>query len=242
VSDNRTLDEQDLNFRTPLLLILLLFGLAAAASPDQMVPKSSETLRLHDKAEKLYRDGHWDRAYFIYVNELAAIGDKYAQYMAGYMSLTGKGVVQDTAKASAWYRLAAERGSQEFTAVRDQLLEAMSESDLEASDAAYLELRQQYSDLALAFAYLREEWTILNSRSPEFGLAGDFSVAVVDPATGMKVTRGEYARRLESRMQLRLDYITRVLQIDHLDPDINDREFEALAAQVDDYLQVINDR
>ena len=43
MSDNRTLDEQDLNFRTPLLLILLLFGLAAAASPDQMVPKSSET-------------------------------------------------------------------------------------------------------------------------------------------------------------------------------------------------------
>jgi hypothetical protein len=43
-------------------------------------------------------------------------------------------------------------------------------------------------------------------------------------------------------MQLRLDYITRTLKIDDVEADMSDREFEALAGKVDQYLQVINDR
>jgi hypothetical protein len=230
-------------FRIPLFLIFLISGLAVAANPDQMVPKNSETLRLHEKAEKLYRDGHWGRAHFIYVNELAAIGDKYAQYMAGYMSLAGKGTARDAIRASAWYRLAAERGSPEFAAVRDQLLAAMTESDREASDAAYLELRQQYSDLVLVLRYLREEREALGSRQGNYLPTGDLvSVTIVDPATGTKVTRSEYTRRMNERMQSRLDFITSMLGIDDVDPDMSDEEFEALAAKVDEYLQVINDR
>ena len=236
-------DDHDVKFRIPLLLILLLSGLAAAVNPDQMVPKNSETLRLHEKAERLYRDGHWDRAYFIYVNELAAIGDKYAQYMAGYMSLTGKGVSQDAITASAWYRLAAERGSQEFVAVRDKLLAAMSEPDREKSDAAYLALRREYSDLVLVLRYLREEREFLKAKPPGFRLTGDLSsVTVVDPATGTKVTRSEYMRRIDSRMQSRLDFITSMLDIEDADPDMSDEAFEELAAKVDEYLEVINDR
>ena len=242
MSINHTRDEQDVKFRYPLFLILFIFGVAAAANPDQMVPKSSETLRLHEKAEKLYRDGHWGRAHFIYVNELAAIGDKYAQYMAGYMSLAGKGTARDAIKASAWYRLAAERGSPEFAAVRDQLLAAMSESDREASDAAYLELRQQYSDLVLVLGYLRQEREALHTRQSRY-LPGDLvSVTVVDPATGTKVTPSEYTRLMHERMQSRFDFITSMLGVDDVDADMSDDEFEALAAKVDEYLQVINDR
>lgn len=208
-----------------------------------MVPKSAETLRLHDKAEKLYRDGYSKRAYFIYVNELAVIGDKYAQYMAGYMSLTGKGISQDTVRASAWYRLAAERGSQEFTAVRDQLLEAMSEADLQASDSLYLAMRQKYSDLVLVLAYLREERELLKAGPTPYLRSGDLVLnEFVDPASGRKITRGEFTKRLESRMKSRLDFITTMLGIDEADPNMSDREFEILAARVEEYLQVINDR
>ena len=188
-----------MNLRIPLTLILLLASLASVAGTEELAPKSAEALGLLDKAEQLYEDGHWDRAYFIYVNELAAIGDKYAMYMAGFMCLTGKGVPQDPIKASAWYRLAAERGGQEFVAARDQLLESMSEADKEASDAVFLSLRRKYSDLVLVLAYLREERETLRAQS-----AGSFP-----KASDLVGTRKmQYAKNLESRMRVRLDHIT----------------------------------
>lgn len=53
---------------------------------------ASHTVRIQAKAESLYLQGHWERAQFIYEHELAPIGDKYAQYMVGYMYLNGQGV------------------------------------------------------------------------------------------------------------------------------------------------------
>ena len=232
-----------MNFRIILLLFLLLPGLAAAVNLGEGRASDSSSLRLHEKAEDLYRNSHWQRAYFIYVNELAALGDKYAQYMAGYMWLNGKGMEPDAVKASAWYRLAAERGSPEFVEVRDQLLESMSEADREASDEAFIALRQKYSDLVIALGQLRSERELLNSRPTGSRLSGNSSaVTIIDPRTGITITRSEYIGRLESRMRLRLDFITRTLKIDDAEPDMNDREFEALAEKVDAYLQTINDR
>jgi hypothetical protein len=232
-----------LNFRIALLLLLLLPGLAVAVNLGEVRPTDTSSLRLHEKAEGLYRDGHWKRAYFIYVNELAAIGDKYAQYMAGYMWLNGKGVPPDAVKASAWYRLAAERGSPEFVEVRDQLLESMSEADRETSDEAFIALRQEYSDLVIALAQLRKERELLNYSPTGSRVSGNSSpVTIIDPRTGITITRSEFVGRVESRMQLRLDYITRTLKIDDVEADMSDREFEALAGKVDQYLQVINDR
>lgn len=232
-----------MNFRNALLLLLLLPGLAMAASLGEGRANDGSSLRLHEKAEGLYRDGHWKRAYFIYVNELAAIGDKYAQYMAGYMWLNGKGVPPDAVRASAWYRLAAERGSPEFVEVRDQLLESMSETDREASDEAFIALRQKYSDLVIALGHLRNERELLNARRTGSRLSGNSApVTVIDPRSGVTITRSEYIGRLESRMQLRLDFITRTLNIDEVEADMDDRDFEALAGQVDAYLKIINDR
>lgn len=225
------------------MLLLLLPGLAVAVNLGEVRPTDTSSLRLHEKAEGLYRDGHWKRAYFIYVNELAAIGDKYAQYMAGYMWLNGKGVPPDAVKASAWYRLAAERGSPEFVEVRDQLLESMSEADRETSDEAFIALRQEYSDLVIALAQLRKERELLNYSPTGSRVSGNSSpVTIIDPRTGITITRSEFVGRVESRMQLRLDYITRTLKIDDVEADMSDREFEALAGKVDQYLQVINDR
>ena len=230
-------------FRNALLLLLLLPGLAMAASLGEGRANDGSSLRLHEKAEGLYRDGHWKRAYFIYVNELAAIGDKYAQYMAGYMWLNGKGVPSDAVRASAWYRLAAERGSPEFVEVRDQLLESMSETDREASDEAFIALRQKYSDLVIALGHLRNERELLNARQTGSRLSGNSApVTVIDPRSGVTITRSEYIGRLESRMQLRLDFITRTLKIDEVEADMDDRDFEGLVGQVDAYLKIINDR
>ena len=166
------------------------------------------TLRLQAKADNLYRKGHWERAHFIYVNELAAGGDKYSQYMAGYMCMHGKGVERDKIRAAAWYRLAAERDGPEFVAIRDQTLESMTEEEKLASDAIYVELRQRYSDLILMLDDIEEERDEMNARPTGSRLSSSSSaITFVDPVTGDTISRSEYLRRLEKRIQAKLDYL-----------------------------------
>jgi hypothetical protein len=219
--------------------MLSLPALAAA----QGSPRAKSLHYLQDKAERLYREGHWERAHFIYVNELAAYGDKYAQYMAGYMFLEGRGVERDPVRASAWYRLAAESDEPEFIEVRDEVLESLNEESLAASDAMYVELRRQYSDLVLALNLIRQERKALHEGVTGSRLAKtSSSVTIIDPQTGAAISRTEYERRLEARIKLRLDYITKALGVGDLEADLSDSEYEVLAARVDDHLQVIRDR
>lgn len=230
-------------FRIFVLLVLLLSNAAVAERSSGARGFDEPTLRLQAKAEDLYRNGDWGRAYFIYVHDLAAIGDKYAQYMAGYMWHHGKGVSYDPVRASAWYRLAAERGAPEFVEVRDQLLESMSETERQASDQVFITLRQTYSDLVLALAQLRKEREALAERPTGSRLSGSSStVTIIDPRTGVTITRGEYVRRIEAGMQRRLDYITTRIGVDKVEADVSDREYESLVDQVSAYLQLIDDR
>ena len=62
----------------------------------------------------------YERAFMIYEKELAPLGDKYAQYMVGYMYLNAQSVLQDKISALAWFRIAAERGERCFPALRPQ--------------------------------------------------------------------------------------------------------------------------
>ena len=227
----------------PFVLTSLLALAPVTAAQAQGKGFDTSTLRLQTKAEELYRNGHWERAHFIYVNELAAIGDKYSQYMAGYMCLHGKGVPRDKVKASAWYRLAAERGGADFVAVRDQVLESLSEEDRLASDAVFVELRMRYSDLVLMLDDLGRVREALNAAPTGSRLPGGSSpVTVVDPQTGRAIARGEYVRRLEKNMQAQLDYIAEKLGTEPLDPNMTDPEFDELRESVMAYLRVINDR
>ena len=162
--------------------------------------------------------------------------------MAGYMRLHGKGVERDLIEASAWYRLAAERGSRQFVKVRDELLESMTEEQRVASDAAFLSLRQRYSDLALMLRQLEKERRVAKERPTGSRLSGDSSsVLVVDPYTGT-TTRSQLKRRQEARIQAQLNFITGKLGIEPVEPEISDAEFDRLVQQVRDYLQVVNDR
>jgi hypothetical protein len=228
-----------------LSVLLVLAGFPVwAEGQGEMRAFDAPTLRMQAKAEELYRAGHWERAYFIYVNELVVVGDKYAQYMAGYMWLNGKGVPRDPVRASAWYRIAAERGSPEFVDVRDELLESMSEEQLLESDQHYIELRQKYSDLVVALRLLREEREALNENTTGSRLSGGQSntVTIFNPRTGIAMSRSEYTRRMQARMKVRLDAITREIGMDEVEADMSDRAFNELVARVDEYLQVIDDR
>jgi TPR repeat protein len=93
-----------------IMLALLVPGLTVAQWAEFPTGDlDSRTIRTQEKVESLYERGDYKRAHFIYSNELARQGDKYAQYMTGYMYLMGQGVEEDPVKAVAWYRIAAER-------------------------------------------------------------------------------------------------------------------------------------
>ena len=204
---------------------------------------TSHAVRIQSKAESLYLQGHWQRAHFIFEHELAPIGDKYAQYMVGYMYLNGQGVPRDPVVASAWYRLAAERDVPEFAAVRDQLLESLSPDELAQSDKRFVELRKEYSDLVVTLDIVRKERRLRRAETTGSRLGGGASpVTVIMPRNGMAMTREEFLSRGDEKMELWLNYITRELGIDSLSANLTDKEFEGLAARVDEYLEIIDDR
>jgi TPR repeat protein len=118
----------------PLLIAIALAHAASAgaqmSSGDVGIGLDSKTLSVQAKAEEFFARGDFRRAYVIYLSDLAPIGDKYAQYMLGFMFGGGLGVDQDPALASAWYRLAAERGEPaEFLAIRDESLAQLDAAD-----------------------------------------------------------------------------------------------------------------
>ncbi len=125
----------------------------------------SRTLTVQRKVDELFERGDYERAYFIYRNELAPAGDKYAQYMIGYMHLMGMGAAEDPGAAFAWYRLAAERGTAEFAAVRDQLGRDLDASQRRRADALYPELRREYSDLVVLLAAIKRDLRELKAKS-----------------------------------------------------------------------------
>ena len=96
-----------------------------------------ETVHAQELVEQLYDSKQYKRALTIYETELAPIGDKYAQYMVGYMHLAGQGVEADRAIALAWYRIAAERNESAIVQARDKLFESLTPEEIDEGFAAY---------------------------------------------------------------------------------------------------------
>ena len=192
------------------------------------------------KAEELFQRGDYRRAHVIYLNDLAPIGDKYAHYMLGYMSLSGLGVEQDPILASAWYRLAAERGEpEEFVVIRDDLLDQLDEVQMERSDKMYLALRRKYSDLVITMHAAREAFDDLSKGITGSRLGGPSSaVTIVEPRVGNSLSGDALFQRLERRMQNHLDHLTALLGIDRIEAQtLTAGELSALETQVQDYVR-----
>lgn len=206
------------------LLIAIAFAVAASAgaqmsSSDPGVGLDSKTLSVQAKAEELFARGDYRRAHVIYLNDLAPIGDKYAQYMLGFMNGNGLGVDQDPVLASAWYRLAAERGEPaEFLAIRDESLAQLDGPDRGRSDDLYLALCGQYSDIAISMREVREEFEQLSQVWTGSRLGGtSTAVTIVEPRAGGSQSGDAFIRRVERRMQRHLDIVTATLGVDRID-------------------------
>ena len=94
--------------RSALHILLLAFFLCAGLAQAQFVapfpgvPPNKSSLKAQEKSDQLYKKGNFDRALVIYRDDLAPSGDKFAQYMVGYMYLAGQAVDQDPIRATAW--------------------------------------------------------------------------------------------------------------------------------------------
>ena len=221
--------------------VVLLATSAQAQAQDSARESAldSRTLSVQDKVEQLFQDGKFERAYNIYRNDLAPVGDKYAQYMVGYMHLMGLGVREDAVAASAWYRLAAERDYPEFVAVRNQLLQSLEDAELVRSDQAFIALRRQYSDVALIMGLLRKD--LEQSSGPLTGsrLSGrSGAVTIVYPNSGLGVSGDNLYRKREARMQDYLKSLTERLGVERSADSIDDE----LQVLVDEYVVRIDDR
>ena len=195
------------------------------------------------KAEELFERGNYRRAHFIYRHELAPIGDKYAQYMLGYMAQSGLGVNKDPVVASAWYRLAAERKSPEFVAVRDELMSQFDYIDIERSDAAYIGLRKVYSDIILRMRVVRDGFETLAEITTGSRLGRSVApVTIVRPGSGSSVSSGAYVQQIERQMERQLNYITNELGIEPVDAELSERELNRLEALVAEHVNQVDDR
>jgi hypothetical protein len=174
-------------------------------------PTDSRTLHIKDKVEEIYSSGDYERAMLIYEKELAPRGDKYAQYMVGYMYLTGRGVEPDPAEALAWYRLAAERGESKLIQARDTLYASLNDAAIEDSEERFAELWQRYGDRKLILDLVRADLDILRQYA-DAGLSGTpAGNSIVSGYSGSE-SGDPYLRRVRAQLTERLEYLDSIVE------------------------------
>ena len=169
---------------------------------------NDRTLKVQERVEEIYTSGDYARALLIYQRELAPIGDKYAQYMVGFMHLSGEGVQENPVEALAWYSLAAERGEEPLVEARDELAEALTPEQRGAAYERFAQLWAHYGDGKLLLKLVREDLEQLNRQN--YGRNG-----IDDPQTRVtfaaRYSESELAdpryRRFRERALERLAYI-----------------------------------
>ena len=186
-------------------LITLLTATVASSQTHPSFP-GGEIDRATLRTQELYVSRSYDRAYFIYRNELAPRGDKYAQYMIGYMHFTGVGVPEDPSVALAWYRLAAERGEPVIEVARDQIQEALSPEQVAAADGLFAELRAELSDRVLIYALVQKDLDILRYSAGRGPSKGSGAMLVIDRRYGY-MSGAQYYETIRKRLTARLTYL-----------------------------------
>jgi len=155
-----------LAFISSLLVALLCAGAwAQAYKPFPGTVVDQRTRLIQERVEEIYTAGNFQRALSIYEKDLAPLGDKYAQYMVGYMHLAAEGVVEDRVEALTWFRLAAERGEPLLVDVRDTLITELSMEQIRASDARFLELWKSIGDRKLILELIQRDLDTLRSQT-----------------------------------------------------------------------------
>lgn len=196
-----------------LATLLCTTAIAQNYRPFPGEPVDQRTRNLMERVEAIYAAGDHERALLIYEKDLAPLGDKYAQYMVGFMHLNGEGVQKDRAKALAWFRLAAERGEPLLERIRDEVLQQMSAIEVSASDDIYLDLWKNIGDHALIMDLIREDMNILRAQTgTRIPGGGNTSSTVIFRPSGETVGPNFY-RNVRARLDARIAYLDARVEI-----------------------------
>jgi TPR repeat protein len=209
------------------VITLLLLGAvvyAADSFPGQL--PDNARIKTQQKADKLFEKGDYERAMFIYRKELAPVGDKFAQYMVGYMHYSGRGVAEDPVTASAWYRLAGERDEESYVRVRDVLLSLLNDEQRSRSNSIYSELREEMGDIVLIARLINDDLAVLMTRrGSEPFLQEQFERLNF----GQKETINKEA---VVRLEQRIDYLVGLVAADESASDLEREKVRALEIDV----------
>ena len=197
--------------------------LPAAAEVKAYLPIASsdqQTLRAQRLVEELYESKQYKRSRIIYEKELAPIGDKYAQYMVGFMLLNGQGSAINRPAALAWYRLAAERKEPLILQARDSLFASMTQVEIVLSNEIFVELWREIGDNRLILDLVQRDLDTLRAKTGS-RLAGSSTspITIVNMRTNEVHSEASYAR-IQKRIELRLEYLDANVEI--VDVDLND--------------------
>ena len=207
----------------PVLAVLLALSTAVADTDFPANAAGPSRIDIQRKVYGLFEDGQYERALIIYRKELAPTGDKFAQYMVGYMHLAGKGVDKDMPAAAAWFRLAAERREERFMRATENLYAELPLTQRLRADELFLELRRELGDANLLMSFLDEDIAALRARLRSPSLAQ----SAVDNTGNGSVSELAVVR-LESRIMARLNYVEGALRADPLASDEDMERFREL--------------
>lgn len=222
--------------------LALITGLVAAVScapafsqdyePFPGVSVDQRTLAMQERVDELYEAGNHERAFFIYRNELAPRGDKYAQYMVGYMYLNGQSVPQDRPTALAWYRLSAERGSEQLAKARDELAQTMTREEIEQSNTIFVDLLQDIGDTTLIMKLIRRDMDTLKGRTGTrlAGATVPAPLRIYEPS-GIPVSPNYY-RDVRRRLEARLNWLETKVEVDDIALESGNDEIRMFEEQV----------
>ncbi len=107
----------------PALGTVLLLLTAHAGAEGFAPPLETRDVAVAKRAaEEAYRQKQYEAAFAIYRDDLAPMGDAYAQYMVGIMLLQGQGTEANVTLGAAWLHLAATRsGNADLVRTRDDV-------------------------------------------------------------------------------------------------------------------------
>ncbi|HEX9851493.1 MAG TPA: hypothetical protein VGA68_00695 [Woeseiaceae bacterium] len=230
-----------MNIRTPCLAVLLSVASCLAAAGETYkqfpgAPLDERTMRTQERVEQLYEQGEYARALLIFEEDLAPRGDKYAQYTIGYMHLNGQGTPRNSARALAWYRLAAERGTPAFVQARDALLSNLIPGEIAESSRIFADLWKEMGDNRILVDLIRDDLDVLRSRTGTRipGGAASAPLTVID-LSGSGAASANFYEAVQERLQTRLAYLKTNVDI----IDIEQGSDDAVVQELEDDMRKV---
>ena len=174
----------------------------------------TRVLKAQSKAEQAYNAGNYKDAFWYYRKELAPIGDKYAQYMVGYMLEHGLGVERNSVAAAAWFELAAERGHDPLGETHRRVQQSLSDRQQASVEVTLASLKDEYSDRSLLERLIRIDQKRLSemtgSRTGKCNSANVANTRIAFVRDTYGTGNGNvwgYCRNIEKRINIRLEYL-----------------------------------